>query len=113
MLPPELPPEDRRLVPRRLARQGVQVACRTGTLGLGQNIALALVDISEVGLRLAVKSALAKGQEIEIELLAPGKSRPLKLLAEVIWCSTAEDDSHWVGAEFRHHLSYAEIQDFI
>jgi PilZ domain len=112
MPPPELP-EDRRVVPRRLAKPGVQVACRIGTLGLGQNIAVSLYDISEAGLRLSVSAPLAKDQEIEIELVAPGRSRPLKLSAKVIWCGPSEDGAHWVGAEFRRQLSYADICDLI
>jgi hypothetical protein len=112
VLPPELP-EDQRHVPRRLAKPGVQVTCRIGTSGLGRNIALSLFDISEEGLRLSVNSLLTKGQELEIELLAPGQGRPLKLLAKVVWSGPAEDGSHWVGAEFRHQLRYAEICDLI
>jgi hypothetical protein len=112
MLPPELP-EDQRHVPRRLAKSGVQVTCRIGTLGLGQNIALSLFDISVEGLRLSVSRVLEKDQELELELLAPGKGRPLKLSAKVAWSSRAEDGSHWVGAEFRRQLRYAEIADFV
>ena len=111
-LPPELL-EDQRAAPRRLAKPGVQVTCRIGTLGLGQNIALSLFDISEEGLRLTVNCALEKGQELEIELLAAGKGRPLKLLAKVAWSGLAEDGSHWVGTEFRRQLRYAEICDLI
>jgi hypothetical protein len=112
LLPPELP-DDQRHVPRRLAKPGVQVTCRIGTLGLGQNIALSLFDISEEGLRLSVNCLLQKNQELEVELLAPGKGRPLKLAAKVIWSGSADDGSYWVGAEFRRQLRYAEIADFI
>jgi hypothetical protein len=112
MLPPELP-EGQRHVRRRLAKLGVQATCRIGTLGLGQNIALSLFDISEEGLRLSVNCALQENQELDIELLAPGKGRPLKLSAKVAWSRRAEDGSHWVGAKFRRQLRYGEIADFI
>ena len=108
MLPPELL-EDQRSVPRLLAKPGVQVTCRIGTLGLGKNIALSLFDISEVGLRLSVNCVLARDQELEIELLAPGQGRPLKLLAKVVWSGSAEDGSHWVGAEFRMFVNFLPL----
>jgi hypothetical protein len=112
MLPPDVP-EDRRLFPRRLAKPGVKVTCRIGTLGLGPNVALSLFDLSEVGLRLTVNCAVAKDQELEIELQAPGRNRALKLSAKVIWSGPAEDGSYWVGAEFRRPLSYPDIRDLV
>jgi hypothetical protein len=67
-----MPQKERRLTPRRLTKPGVQVICREGSLGLGPNVALSVYDISETGIRLVVKSALATGQEIEVELIGPG-----------------------------------------
>jgi hypothetical protein len=106
-----MPEQDRRLTPRRLAKPGVQVICREGSLGLGPNVALSVYDVSETGIRLVVKSALATGQEIEMELIGPGHSRALKILAEVVWSLPIEGGNYWAGAKLRRRLTYAEFAD--
>ena len=105
------PEQERRQHPRHVPKHGVRVLCRTGTLGLGPDLAISLVDISEIGLRLVVPSAMQKGQEVEIELEAPGRGRALKLMADVIWSMPNDEGTYWVGVEFRRQLTYGELQD--
>ena len=105
------PEQERRHHPRHVPKPGVRVVCRTGTLGVGPNLAISLVDISEMGLRLVVPSTMQKGQEVQIELEAPGRGRALKLMADVIWSMPNDEGTYWLGIEFRRQLTYGELQD--
>jgi hypothetical protein len=75
-------------------------------LGLGKDLCLAILDVSETGIRLLVKSAVTKGDEIEVELLGVNHRRPLKALAQVVWCIPG---TFCLGAQFRRRLSYADF----
>jgi hypothetical protein len=102
---------NRRTNPRRAPRGNVQVHCVRGTLGLGPNLALRVLDTSETGVRLMVGTALDSGQEIEVQIVGPARGRASKLLADVVWCVPAADGTFCVGARFRKRLSYAELLD--
>ena len=78
-------------------------------MGLGKDLCLAILDVSETGIRLLVKSALDTGGEIEVELLGVNHRRPLKAMAHVIWCVETTNGTYCVGAQFRRRLSYADF----
>jgi hypothetical protein len=107
----DLPEKDRRRHPRRHPKQHLQVACRKGTTGLGPNVARALLDVSLSGLRLSLTERLEPGQDVEVELQTPEMSRPLRVVADVIWCAAEDEGSFVAGAELRHSLTYAEFRD--
>ena len=75
---------ERRCPPKR----SVKVTCRKGALGLGPNLALSLLDVSETGVRLIVKEELKARQEVEITLLGIGQQRPLQVMGAVVWSRT-------------------------
>src|SRR5256885_2178544 len=50
--------KNRRANPRRAPKGSTRVTCRRGSLGLGPNLALSLLDVSETGARLLVKEPL-------------------------------------------------------
>jgi hypothetical protein len=81
-----------------------------GSLGLGKNLALSLLDIGETGIRLVLTTALQPGQEIEVALLGPGQCRPIKALGQVIWCVATADGTFCVGARFHKRLGYPDFQ---
>ena len=95
---------------RRPPRGSLKVVCRKGKLGLGANIALSLLDISTGGVRLLVKEALKRGDELEIELDAPWIQKPVKLAASVAWYAPIES-GHSVGVTFNKLLPFAELQN--
>jgi hypothetical protein len=103
--------KNRRIVRRREPRGGVQIRCVKGTLGLGPNLALSVLDVSETGIRLTVKQPLSIGQEVEISLVGAARGRIEKSVADVIWCVAAADGTHCVGARFRRRLAYADLQE--
>src|SRR5262249_19188150 len=60
----ESPPgRERRTTLRRKSLRVLSVSCLEGSMGLGPNLAIALLDISESGARLLIKQPLKKGQE--------------------------------------------------
>jgi hypothetical protein len=101
--------KNRRISQRRSAKRSVGVTCFKGALGLGANLAVSLLDLSESGVRMIIKTGLDKGQEVEIGLLGPGRSRPIKLLANVAWSVPAADGTFCVGACFQRRLAYADL----
>lgn len=101
---------NRRRESRRIPRKSAQILCLKGSLGLGANLALALLDLSPTGVRLVVKSALEKGQEIEVALTLPGIAWSRRKLACVAWAQRQDDGTYCVGAEFLSRLSYADFQ---
>ncbi|MBI1916030.1 MAG: PilZ domain-containing protein [Planctomycetes bacterium] len=101
--------KNRRANPRRAPKSSTRVTCRRGTLGLGPNLALSLLDVSETGARLLVKEPLATGQEIELGLLAPGALRESTLPALVVWTLETADGAHCAGVQFQKRLSYAAL----
>jgi hypothetical protein len=107
----EINSRNRRVAPRRPARSSIKISCLKGSLGLGNNLALCALDISETGVRLVAKAALAKGQEIEVSLMGPGQSRPFKVMAEVVWCSAAADGTFCMGARFQKRLLYKDFRE--
>jgi hypothetical protein len=102
--------KNRRAAPRRLPRGGTKVTCLKGTLGLGKNLARALLDISETGMRLVLNSAVNATEDIEVTLLGPGQSRSVKAVGEVIWCVGAADGTFCVGVRFHKRLRYMDFQ---
>jgi hypothetical protein len=103
--------KNRRANPRRAPKRSTRVTCRRGSLGLGPNIALSLLDVSETGARLLVKRPLVRGAEIELGLLAPGSVRASTLPAVVIWAVETADGTHCIGVQFQKRLTYAAVQD--
>jgi hypothetical protein len=104
------PQTNRRLSRRQLPKGGTEVTCLKGSLGLGVSLALAVLDLSETGIRLVLKTPLEKKQEIEVSLTKPGSGRPFKVAADVMW-SQPTAEGYRIGARFRRRLSYAELQE--
>jgi hypothetical protein len=100
---------NRRLARRKQAKDGVEVTCQKGSWGLGINLAVTVLDVSEAGIRLILNSALDRGQEFTIALHAPGRVRPFKTLANVVWCIETADGNYCVGASFQRRLAYVDL----
>ena len=103
---------DRRLSPRRPARPGSKVFCLQGGYGVGRNIALAVLDISETGVRLRLRELLQRGQEIRVGFLPPGFFREFRMSGVVVWCVPAHDGTHLAGVRLDEPLSFVALQAF-
>jgi hypothetical protein len=77
-----------------------KIQCRKGRLGLGPNLVVKVLDLSETGACLIVKTALRPGDEAELLLSGPSFGRPLECPAEVVWSVALADGCHGVGLNF-------------
>jgi hypothetical protein len=96
---------NRRLEPKRTTKAAVY----TNAMGLGRNIFVAVLDVSESGIRLVVKEALKPDQEIALDLEGLGHRRAFKVGARVIWSVPTADSNFCVGLEFQRTLPYADV----
>ena len=78
-------------------------------MDLGPNLAIALVDVSEVGARLMVKTPLEKGQTVVITLEGREHVRPIKLLASVNRSEQDADGVWQLAVLWEKRLTFAEI----
>lgn len=79
-----------------------------GTLGLGPNLALELLDISLSGARLRIVENLRPGEQVTLYLLGQGHLRPVKVLGHVVWCRP-DDPVYICGLTFEKFLAYADF----
>jgi hypothetical protein len=105
------PGRNKRLVPRRRPRAGIKVEVRRGGSGLGPHFGVALIDLSEDGLGLRLRSSSRPGDEVEVLLVRAWNSKPLKLLAEVRWCRKDRDGTFLSGVRLRRRLGRKEFLD--
>lgn len=109
MAPSEKPSRNRRAALRRPPKQSTRVVCYKGSIGLGRNIALSLLDISESGARLVLSAALKKKQDVLVEITSVNSVRPIKMSATVVWSMPTADGNHCVGLQFNKLLNYSEL----
>jgi hypothetical protein len=101
--------QNRRASRRRAGKRTTKVSCHKGSLGLGANLAISLLDASETGVRLLVKAALEKGQEVEVSVQGAGQARPLKTPGRVIWCVATADGPFCVGIHLQKPIQYGDL----
>src|SRR5947209_4558292 len=101
--------KNRRRARRHRPKRGPRVACHTGAFGMGPDVALSLLDLSEGGMRMLVKVPVPAGAEVGLSLEGPGQPRPFKLTATVAWAVPAADGAHCVGLRFQRDLRYADL----
>ena len=109
MTPSSSPKPNKRFAPRLPPKGSTRARCYRGPLGLGPNLALSVLDVSETGIRVILSNEVRQGQEIEINLENVAH-RPVKVLAEVIWAMPTPDGHFCVGARFQRHLAYADLR---
>ena len=109
MSPTGRPNKNRRVTRRHSAKTSAQVVCYANSLGLGANVALTLLDVSERGARLTVSRPLPAGNEVTINFGAVGRGRPIRLGARVTWCLCVGGDVYEVGVQFHHGLTYRDL----
>jgi hypothetical protein len=95
---------------RRLpSRNKVRVTCRKGDMDLGPNLAVSLLDASQTGVRLALKTPLDMGQIVSLTLDAPSGSRPARGVGKIVWAVPAADGTCLVGVRLHKPLTYNEL----
>ena len=110
MSAPKSRPPNRRASRRRPVKASVRAVCLKGTLGLGKNIAIRVLDVSEGGACLVVRVPLEKGQEVEVCLNPAGAAREAKRKGQVAWTVCRDGEIH-IGVRFDKLLTYASLGD--
>jgi hypothetical protein len=111
MTNPKSSPKERRIALRRPAKGNVKIWCYKGTLDLGQNIGVRLLDVSETGVRLLVITALVKDQAVLVILEGQGHMRPTKTPGVVVWCVPSEDGTFAIGVRLDKYLKYRDFNN--
>jgi hypothetical protein len=104
------PRSNRRRDPRRGAKGSSRAACYTGRFGLGPNVAVRLLDVSEGGVRLVLRDPVLPGHEVVVGLDAPGERRAILITGVVVWCAALADGTHCVGIRLDKPLRWAALQ---
>ena len=114
MTEPILPPEPKKPNKRRSRRCAIRGTTRLRVyrtaLGLGPNIASALLDLSETGLRVVLKEPIAVGQEVEINLESAATGRMTKTTVIVVWVIPSSEGGFVVGLHFQKPLGHGDLQ---
>jgi hypothetical protein len=87
----------------------VKITCHKGYLDLGPNLAIGLVDISETGARLIVKTPLEKGQQVAISLEGREHIRPIRTLGTVVRSEPGTDGACQLAVLWEKRLTFSEI----
>jgi PilZ domain len=109
--PTPKPDQNHRLARRRAITRKIGIEFRKGALGLGHDLAIGLLDVSEDGLGVRLKVGMTPGDEAEIILTSPGTRKAYKVLCEVRWCRDAGDGTFLCGVRLRRRLAYVELSD--
>ena len=102
--------KNRRTWPRKTPRTSAKVECRRGTLGLGPNLGVAFLDISEAGVRLIVSASFEVGEEVEVVIRDYGQRSAIKRVGAVCWCLPLQDGRFCVGLKFEKWVPFSEIR---
>lgn len=104
---------NRRKALRRKVQRSSKVFLYRGSLGLGPNLAVALLDVCEGGAQALLRVELASGQEVEVNLQGLGHRRPYKVAGKVAWCRSEGEQGWRVGIEFSKNVPYRELQQLV
>src|SRR5262245_54676513 len=96
---------------RRSPKRSSKITCRKGHLGLGPNIGLRMLDLSEAGVRMIVKVQLAEKDEVEIGFMAPADMREIFRKGKVVWVVPTADGEFCIGVLFEKFLPYTNVID--
>jgi hypothetical protein len=103
-------PRNRRGALRRVPRNSIRLQCRRGTLGLGANLAVRFLNISESGVQLIASDLLRVGDEVEIVLEGHGFRGVIRRVAQVRWACPIETGGSRLGVRFSKNISFRELQ---
>jgi hypothetical protein len=102
---------NRRASRRRPSKGSTKISCCRGPMGMGANLAVSVLEVSETGACLVVKAAFANGEEMEVNLEGVVHRRPIRKMARVVWCVTDGPERWRVGVQFQGALGYAELSE--
>ena len=96
----------------RHPRRHLGVTCRRGTTGLGPNLAVDLVDLTEDRLKVRLTAPVPVGEDVEAELTPPGNGKSIRLRGVVTACRPSRDGKASVAkVALRHRLTFRQLAD--
>lgn len=101
----------KRLCPKRPPRHGAQLEFRRGSSGLGPNLGLELVDVSEDGLCAHVKESVPPGAEVEVAVGRPLGGKLHRRYGRVRWCRRAWGAGFLIEVVFGRRLTLVELNE--
>lgn len=101
---------NRRRSLRQPSKTNSKVTCFGGKLGLGPNIAVKILDLSETGIRLRVTAACEPGYDLKVHLSSLAHRKPVILEGNVVWCVPTTENDYCIGVEFVKPLNYRDLQ---
>ena len=104
-----MPPSNRRRDIRRATRSWAKATCRKGTLDLGGDIAMRVLDLGETGVRLVVGQQIETGQEVAVTLDAPNNIKPMRIVGDVVWSLETAERQFCVGVQFRKRIAFKDV----
>jgi CheY-like chemotaxis protein len=99
---------DRRAFPRLTAAGDVKIACFMGRLNYGQNLAMALIDFSEAGMCLRLKTPVEVGQEVFVTLEGSCLKRPMICAGTVVWIDKSRETDYSAGVLLDRYVKYRD-----
>jgi hypothetical protein len=99
-----------RSAPRRPTRH-IDLICRKGATGLGPNLAVTLLDVTEDRLKVRLKAAVPVGEDVEVELTPPGSGKSLKLRGTAVTCRASGGGTFVSKVLLRHRLTFRELSE--
>ncbi|HVS36490.1 MAG TPA: PilZ domain-containing protein [Gemmataceae bacterium] len=102
---------NRRASRRRPPKGSTKIRCYRGPMGLGPNMAVSALDVSETGAAMVVKVEFRPGEELEVNLEGVIHRRPIRKMGTVVWCMPTSDDFFIIGVKFQGSLRYADLND--
>src|SRR5436190_1725209 len=104
---------ERRTTKRLPARSSVVIEVRKGTLSLGPNLAVNLLDLSVDGAGALMSGKLQVGDQVEILLWGHGIRAKLKRIAKVRWVTKLEPDHFVMGFKFETPIPDTDLNSFV
>jgi hypothetical protein len=103
--------QNHRVDSRYPALPGARATChRAGAPALEGDLALALIDLTDVGAGLLVHEPIGTGEMVEVGILAPGWAQPLTRTGVVCWSGDAVR-GYRIGVVFATGLNFAELEE--
>jgi hypothetical protein len=99
---------DRRRERRKAAKRRVSVTCRKGLDGLGADLCIRLVDVSDEGAKIQIKEWINQNSDVEVTFDVDSLNKPLVVTGQVAWCQPVEN-GFTIGVKFHDRIDYVDL----
>ena len=104
------PESERRAHQRYPAADDVRIVCHRNGSGDGPNLAVALLDASQSGVRLFLNAPVEPGEAVRLGLEVDGLTEPVRLAGVVRWAVDREDGTCIAGVELERLIGERDLE---